>query len=310
MPPVLPVHSGYLADPFVLYAGGLYYAYGTGLHGADGGRDFEVLSPPDLQTGTSHGGALVPYSEEQLDYWAPEVAQSGGRFYMYYSAGHGDQGHHIRVAVSDSPLGPFLDQGLNLTPNEPFAIDPHPFQDEDGQWYLYVAKDYLDGERAGTALAVARLRNMTELEGELRPVLRASADWQLFLRGREMYGQVYDWHTLEGAFVVRREGRYHLFYSGGNWTNETYGVGHAVADHPLGPWREDRAHPVVLWTQPGVLTGPGHNSVVRSPEGQDYLVFHAWDAGYQHRQMHVVPLNWRGGVPVAELAGERVAELG
>lgn len=301
MSAIKPVYPGYLADPFVLQTGGRYYAYGTGLHGWDGGRAFEVLSSPDLESWISHGGSLVPYSPERLDYWAPEVVEVEGAFYMYYSAGQGDKNHHIRVAVSQSPLGPFVDQGLNLTPGEPFAIDPHPFQDEDGQWYLYVAKDYLEGERAGTALAVAPLRNMTELGGALRPVLRATADWQLYARGREMYAQIYDWHTLEGAFVVRRAGRYHLFYSGGNWTNETYGVGHAVADHPLGPWHEDRAHPVVLCTQPGVVIGPGHNSLVRSPEGQDHLVFHAWDEAREHRQMYVMPLDWAGGTPVVRL---------
>jgi hypothetical protein len=60
-------------------------------------------------------------------------------------------------------------------------------------------------------------------------------DWQIFRRGREMYGEVWDWHTLEGPFVCKRDGRYHLFYSGGAWEDETYGVSFAVAEHPLGP---------------------------------------------------------------------------
>ena len=182
--PARPVlHDGYFADPFVLFHGGLYYAYGTGLHGREEGRAFEVLSSPDLKTWTSHGGALTAYSPEPLDYWAPEVAVQGGRFYMYYSAGVGDVGHHLRVAVSDSPLGPFEDQGLNLTPGLPFAIDPSPFRDRDGQWYLYYARDLLDGERPGTTLAVQPLDGMTTLRGEPVTVLQASDDWQLYQAG-------------------------------------------------------------------------------------------------------------------------------
>ena len=292
-----PRYDGYFADPFVLRSRGQYYAYGTGLNGQDGGNAFEVLSSPDLLHWTSHGGALVPFTDEPRDYWAPEVAESEGKYFMYYSAGVGDKGHHLRVAVSDDPLGPFVDQGLNLTPDEPFAIDPHPFRDDDGQWYLFYARDDLRSERVGTVLAVQKMTGMTQLSGEVAPVLGASADWQIYQRDRDMYGARHDWHTLEGAFVVKRAGLYHLFYSGGAWTNETYGVGHAVAPHPLGPWREPQEGPVVLRTQPGELRGPGHNSVVQDEEGRHHIVFHAWNAEATKRQLHVAPLDWPDGRP-------------
>ncbi|MGY2896600.1 glycoside hydrolase family 43 protein [Deinococcus sp. UYEF24] len=289
--PVL--HDGYFADPFVLFHGGMYYAYGTGLNGRGGGRAFEVLSSPDLKNWTSHGGALDTYSPADLDYWAPEVAVHGGRFYLYYSAGFGDVGHHLRVAVADHPLGPFSDQGLNLTPDLPFAIDPSPFRDRDGRWYLYYARDLTDGGRPGTSLAVQPLEDMTRLTGEPVTVLRASSDWQLYQAQRPMpmYGGTFDWHTLEGAFVVRHGEKYHLFYSGGAWTNETYGVGHAVADHPLGPWTEPAEGAVVLRSRNG-LRGPGHISVVTSSTGQDFIVYHAWDHNGERRTLHIDPLGW------------------
>lgn len=303
---VEPVYTGNFADPFVLRVGERYYAYGTGLDGQQepGGRVFEVLSSDDLHTWHSHGGALIPLGDEPRAYWAPEVAEFQSTFYMYYSVGVGDSGHHLRVATSRTPLGPFTDQGVNLTPDEPFAIDPHPFQDDDGQWYLYYARDDLAADRVGTVLAVRRLEAMTRLDGPAVPVLAASGDWQLYQRQRPMYGRVFDWHTLEGAFVVRRQGQYHLFYSGGAWTNETYGVGHAVADHPLGPWREPQGGPVVLRSGPGGLRGPGHNSVVQDAHGQDYLVFHAWNPQGTQRELHVEPLVWTAaGTP-------RVATVG
>lgn len=303
-----PLYDGYFADPFVLRSRGQYYAYGTGLHGRDGGLAFEVLSSPDLRHWTSHGGSLLPYSSEPLEYWAPEVAESGGQYYMYYSAGVGDQGHHLRVAVSDDPLGPFKDQGLNLTPEEPFAIDPHPFQDDDGQWYMFYARDDLSGPRVGTVLAVQAMTSMTSLSGEPHAVLRASHDWQMYQRERRMYSDVYDWHTLEGAFVVKRHGQYHLFYSGGAWTNETYGVGHALAPHPLGPWQEQQPGPVVLRTLPGELRGPGHNSVVQDEYGMDHIVFHAWDAGTMKRQLHAAPLIWAQGQPPRVAQVQKVGE--
>ncbi len=286
-----PVHDGYFADPFVLAVDGGYVAYGTG--GMPQGRAFEVLRSPDLVNWTSVGGALEPLDETwATDYWAPEVAHADGRFYMYYSVGTGEVGHRIRVAIADRPEGPFRDTGRVLTPDERFAIDPSPFRDDDGQWYLYFARDVLDGDRVGTTVAVDRLVDMTTLAGEPRTLLRASHDWQIFLREREMYGQVYDWHTLEGPFVVKRDGRYHLFYSGGSWENESYGVSCAVADHPLGPWHEPRTGPVVLKTAPDVVRGPGHNCVVRGPDGQDWLAYHAWDATISRRQFWIDRLIW------------------
>src|SRR5205823_8148125 len=100
------------------------------------------------------------------------------KFYLYYSVGHGDKFHQLRVAVSDSPQGPYhdLDKSLLDPVKTPFAIDPHPFQDEDAKRYLFYARDFPDctpSIRAGTALVAAPMRTMTELEGEGTVVLRA-----------------------------------------------------------------------------------------------------------------------------------------
>lgn len=292
-----PVTPGYFADPFVLRVGDQYYAYGTGTPSQEGSgpeRKFEVLHSTDLVHWTALGGALDPLPDEGAqDYWAPEVAHANGTFYMYYSAGLGDKGHQVRVALSERPEGPFRDTGSVLTPEDPFTIDASPFQDDDGQWYLYYARDFLDGERVGTALVVDRLDSMTRLAGNSRTVLRASRDWQIFKQNREMYGNVYDWYTLEGPFVVKRGGQYYLFYSGGAWEEPNYGVSYAVADHPLGPWTERASEgPTVLQSIPGTVVGPGHNSVVVGPDGHDYIVYHAWDPGKTARRMCIDRIEW------------------
>jgi arabinan endo-1,5-alpha-L-arabinosidase len=286
-----PVRRGSFADPFVLAVDGGYVAYGTGR--VVDGRAFEVLRSEDLVRWTPVGGALEPLAAEwATDYWAPEVAAADGRYFMYYSVGTGDRGHLLRVAVADAPEGPFADQGTVLTPDERFAIDPSPFRDDDGQWYLYFAHDVLDGDRVGTTVAVDRLADMTRLAGEPRTLLRASDDWQLFRRKREMYGRVYDWHTLEGPFVRKREGRYHLLYSGGSWEGEGYGLSYAVADAPTGPFREPVTGPAVLRTVPGEAIGPGHACVAPGPDGADWLVYHAWDGARGAREMWIDRLRW------------------
>ncbi len=293
------LYDGYFADPFVARTEEGYVAFGT--HPSPPGHEarlqFEVLSSPDLKHWSYRGGAL-----NSLDpglggqYWAPEVLHAEGQWWMYYSVGRGIEGHHLRVARSQSPYGPYQDLEIDLTPDERFAIDPHPFVDDDGSVYLFFAHDVLDAERPGTHLAVAPLEHMTRL-GPAGEVLRPYADWQIYERSRAMYGGVYDWHTLEGPSVVRRSGRYWLTFSGGAWTGRDYAVSWAVADHPLGPWRPAPADAHKLLQSDDDLIGPGHNSLVVGPDGRDVIAFHAWDAGLSRRELHLRHIEFRADGP-------------
>jgi beta-xylosidase len=287
-----PAYGGYFADPFVLRLDDGYVAFGTGV--ATPGPVFEVLSSPDLRHWESRGRCLQRLDDDAGDeYWAPEVASAETSFWMYYSVGRGIAGHHIRVAHSESPCGPFVDLGLNLTPHERFAIDPHPFQDSDGTWYLYYARDVLDGARPGTHLAVDRMIGMTQLAGEPLEVLAPSADWQIYARGRSMYGQVFDWHTMEGPTVAYRNGRYWMTYSGGSWEGHGYGVSWASAEHPLGPWTAAPANAPRLLQTTVELFGPGHSSLTTDPDDRDVIVFHAWDRAMTARRMHLRYIDFR-----------------
>lgn len=284
----------------MLRHGGWYYAYGTDSTTRHE-RAFEVLRSRDLVSWTSLGRCLGPLLGDSRDHWAPEVAVASGRFYLYYSVGRGDQDHRIRVAIADRPEGPFDDLGVVVTPHERFAIDPHPFLDEDGSWYLFYARDRLDGERVGTSLAVGRLVAMTELASEPVTVLAPSADWQLFQARREIYGRVVDWHTLEGPFVVKRLGRYWCFYSGGAWTGPRYSISYGMATSPLGPWTEpDIDGAALMQSRLGELEGPGHNSVVVGPDAEDYIVYHAWDPSHTARRMCIDRLIWTPQGPRTE----------
>ncbi len=149
-----PVYNGYFADPFVWEHQGIYYAIGTGAAEAEGQVDevgerriFPLLHSEDFVNWHFAGNALLrPDPALGDNFWAPEVAYCDGRFYLYYSVGHEDKNHQLRVAISDHPLGPYQDIGESLIDPQScsFAIDPHPFRDDDGQWYLIYARDFLD----------------------------------------------------------------------------------------------------------------------------------------------------------------------
>ena len=59
-----------------------------------------------------------------------------------------------------------------------------------------------------------------------------------------------DWegHLIEGPWVTRQQGRYWLFYAGNDFSTPAYGIGVAVADHPLGPYVK-QAEPLLQSTR-------------------------------------------------------------
>lgn len=299
-----PVWPGYFADPFVLRVGQTYYAYGTGPCDVPD-RQFPVLCSSDLIHWESLGGALVPLRNAVPgSYWAPEVAGVGGKYFLYYSAStsQSDSDQRLRVAVADDPAGPFRDSGKLLAPELGFTIDASPFLDPaDGKRYLFFATDYTSDEPTGTGLALAPLHpDMLSLANEPRLVLRASAPWQIYESNRNYRGRVWPvWNCVEGPSVVHHEGKYYCFYSGGAWRGENYGVGFAVADHPLGPWFDQTAAKgPVLKAMPGKVIGPGHNSVVLGPDDQTMMmVYHAWDPAHTARRMCIDPIVWTPSGP-------------
>ena len=107
-----------------------------------------------------------------------------------------------------------------------------------------------------------------------------------------------DWegHLIEGPFVTRQEGRYWLFYAGNDFCTPNYGIGVAVADHPLGPY-EKRAEPLLKSTRS--WWAPGHASVAPGVHDEPRLFFHAYfpeTGGYNaFRALLTAGLDFSGG---------------
>ena len=83
-------------------------------------------------------------------------------------------------------------------------------------------------------------------------------------------------HLIEGVWVARHGGRYYLFYAGNDFSTAGYGIGVAVADAPLGPYRkldEPFLRSTAEWW------GPGHPSVAQGPDGGPWLFLHAFFPG-------------------------------
>ncbi|WP_310734631.1 family 43 glycosylhydrolase [Azohydromonas caseinilytica] len=115
------------------------------------------------------------------------------------------------------------------------------------------------------------------LVGERRVVLRNDQDWEA--------------HLVEGVWVSEHAGRFYLFHGGNDFSTADYGIGVAVADAPLGPYRKQ---PGPLLTSTPDWAGPGHPSVAPGPDGQPLLFLHAFfpgAAGYKRfRALLALPI--------------------
>lgn len=291
---VNPIWSHGFADPFVLKVRGRYFAYATDneTHPVPGSWVFPILTSIDLVTWHEVGKALPMLGPGYFSYWAPEVTVYNGKFYLYYAVHTEEFRGGIRVAVAERPEGPFVDSGHDLTSaHVPWAIDPHVYRDQDGQWYLYMTIEYLNDPTGlvGSGNAVARLRDPFTLEGELTRVTPPSQPWELFEAKRASKGGI-DWYTVEGPTVFKHRNRYYEMFSGGCYYRDNYAISYATSDTPMGPhgmqdasWHDWQGDQILRGTD--VLIGPGHNSIVIGPNNVEwYLAYHAWQQDMKERR--------------------------
>ena len=287
-----PVFDRDFPDPDVLQVGDVYYAYATNTPG----YNIQVAHSPDLVDWTLIGDALpgLPrWAVQSFGYaWAPEVTTFDGEAYlMYFTARYAtDAGGRqcLGLAMSDVPEGPFRHVG-----DEPFvcqtdrggSIDASTFVDEDGTPYLLWKND---GNASGTQ-SWLWLQELTpdglELLGDPVPLITADQVWEGVL--------------VEAPTLWEHDGRYYLFYSANAYDSPQYTVGYAVADSIHGPFEKPRSRPILATSIPAGVVGPGGQDIVIGPDGQTWLLYHAWASG-GYRNLHLSKLVWEDGTPRVE----------
>lgn len=292
-------------DPYVLLASdGRYYMYGTG--GA--GDGFGCYVSDDLARWEYLGAVYrgnTPESWAVSSFWAPEVYERDGKFYLFFSAdwkenpGKELENFRIGVAVADSPAGPFVETGDKplFDPGYP-VIDANVLFDDDGRCYLYYSRCcYKHPVESQIAEWARREGLFDEIEEswiygvELRPdfsgvigepvlLLRPPVgmdDKQAEWESRSVTSGEVNRRWTEGSFIFEHDGTYYMMYSANYFGGRNYAVGYATSESPLGPFRKADNNPVLQKNVDagGTVTGTGHNSVTRSKDGRTmYCVYH------------------------------------
>jgi Glycosyl hydrolases family 43 len=212
---------------------------------------YHVLSTDDLNHWTDHGRVL---HLSQVDWaishmWAIDCNFYQGKYYLTFCAiERGTSTFRTGLAVSDRPEGPFTD--LGPIEGVEWGQDPAFFIDDDGTPYLVW------GARGSIML------------GELNADLRSIKPETVHNISEQVGG-------YEGPFLHKYQGRYYLTYpalDGEKWPQR---MCHAVADSPLGPYRDLG---VFIGDYPG-NSGTIHGSVVEF-RGQWLAFYHSgWVSG-------------------------------
>ncbi len=298
----LPVAFG---DPFILHASdGKYYMYGT----SEGLNGFKTYSSGDLVNWKDEGVVYEGANPESWTvdcFWAPEMYERNGKYYLWYSANwkynptNEGENFRIGVAVSDTPKGPFkeMNGGPVFDPGYPVIDANLYFDDENGKVYLYYSRccykhpveseiatwaknqGWFDEIEESWVYGVELKPDFSGVIGEpvllLRPPLSMNdkqAEWE----SRSVTSREINRRWTEGSFIFKKENVYYMMYSANYFGGQNYAVGYATSKDPLGPFTKAENNPVLQKNveQGGKVTGTGHNMVLCLPDGELLCVYH------------------------------------
>jgi beta-xylosidase len=254
-----PVRSLDLPDPSLIRTADGYWAAATSSEWAP---HFPLLFSRDLVNWELRG-AVLPETPAwaKSSFWAPEISEYKGTYFVYYTARRHDGRLAVAVATAAKPEGPYADHG-ELVAQEMGSIDAMPFTDANGRRWLFWKEDG-NSRKKPTLIFLQRLSDDgLRLEGERRAILTNDAPWE---------GAV-----VEGPFVLRHGDFYYLFYSGAGCCGRgcNYGLGVARAKDLAGPWEKCPANPLLAGNATWLC--PGHGSIAQAPDGRYWLLYHAY----------------------------------
>jgi beta-xylosidase len=299
----------FTADPSAHVFKGQIYIYPS--HDIDAGvkeddlgshfamRDYHVLSQKTPASPVvDHGVALkledVAWASKML--WAPDAAESSGRYYLYFPAKDKEGIFRIGVASSPNPEGPFKAEKDYMTGS--FSIDPCVFKDKDGTHYLYFGGIWggqLQRWKSGNYGATdesqpangqpALMAKVARLDANMKEMAEAPRNVQIVdAQGKVLLSEDHDRRFFEAAFVHQYQGKYYFSYS----TGDTHNIAYATGSSPYGPFTYQGVilKPVKGWTN--------HHSIVEQ-NGKWYLYYHDVEiSGRTHlRNIKVTELKYR-----------------
>jgi hypothetical protein len=251
-------------------------------------KDYQPISLDKIGgTATVHPVALtiedVPWAGRQM--WAPDAAEKGGKYYLYFPVKDKQDVFRIGVAVGDNPAGPFKAQPEPM--KHTFSMDPAVFKDGNkyhlifggiwgGQLQRWKSGEYkADDEAQPADDQPALLPKMAPLRDDMLEVTEKPKDVKIVDEsGKLLLAGDHDRRFFEAPWIHKYKGNYYLSYS----TGDTHFIVYAMSKSLYGPYtyKGRILEPVLGWTN--------HHSIVEV-DGKWYLFYH--DSQVSNGQTHL-----------------------
>ena len=238
-------------------------------------------------------------SKGKAHFWAPQIFKHNNRYYLAYSSnlvsGKDSDLKYMRcmIASTDKIENGFKDAVVLDT--DAGEIDPFIFIDDDGTPYAFLVR----WQNRGGIWVQKLSKDFKTRIGKPKNCIINSEPWEKtpltpeFLainqKRKQENPKISYWELFntsdgvnEGPTVIKRGGKYVLFYSANDFRSPFYCVGYAVADNPFGEWKKASA-PVLSRENTG-LNGIGHGDIFFDKNGEMWYVFHA-----HHSNIRVSP---------------------
>ena len=199
----------------------------------------------------------LPVKTLPIEDYAPDAIAINDTVYYTASAG-------VRKPIYYT-TDPFRDDWKPLQDTLPFAVwDPHFFQDDDGQRYLYWGCSNTD------PIYGVRLNSKMQAVTEPEVFIKHNPDkygWEI--PGEQHELERSGWN--EGAWMTKYNNRYYLQYSAPGTEFKTYADGMYISDSPLGPFEYENYSPY-SYKPGGFAGGAGHSSTFQDKYGNYWHV--------------------------------------
>ncbi len=290
-----PVFQPVFADPSIVKSDdGYFYAYGTEDDWGKGNAHYvPVIRSVNLMDWEFVADAfnLKPAWKSPAFIWAPDVSLVDSKYYMYYSYSiWGDSNPGIGLAISDTPQGPFTDQGKLFLSHEvgvQNSIDPFYIENQGIKYLFWGSFHGIYG-------------------------IKLSND------GRTTEGEKFQiaGDFMEAVYIYEKGGYFYLFGSTGtccDGVNSSYKVIVGRSESLTGPYVNKEGNGfldawgsiLLMENSNGGFAGPGHNAeIITDNEGSDWLLYHAVEkmnpylpGGATKRPLMLDKVVWENGWP-------------
>lgn len=224
-----------IRDPFILLFDNRYYMYGTTNLGSgiDAHPKFSVYVSDDL---VNFEGPFVVFDGEKQnfwadkDYWAAEVWQYKGKFYLFGSFRSDTHKRATQILVSQSPMGPFVPLSEKPTTPENWDCLDGTLWVENGQPYMVFCHEWTQCGN-GEICAVRLSDDLSTCLEEPFLLFKAgdNPDVSEIGHGSGVRGKVTD-----GPFLFEENGSIKMIWS--SFSNGKYSVFEATAANIKGEW--------------------------------------------------------------------------